>query len=219
MNSPRCCRILLADDQVLFVESLKCVLEERAQDMEVVGIARDGNEAVFLAMKLQPDIILMDVRMPKLDGVQATRKIHELYPRISIVMLTTFDDDDYVEIALKFGATGYLLKNIPPEELILAVRSVRSGLTQISPEVVKRLLVRRQQGEAEPLGAPDVIETLTHREREILELVVNAFENRQIAQHLGITEQTVKNYVHSLYEKLGVSNRIQLIKVLGRSSS
>lgn len=219
MNSPRCCRILLADDQVLFVESLKCVLEERAQDMEVVGIARDGNEAVFLAMKLQPDVILMDVRMPKLDGVQATRKIHELYPRISIVMLTTFDDDDYVEIALKFGATGYLLKNIPPEELILAVRSVRSGLTQISPEVVKRLLVRRQQGEAEPLGAPAVIETLTHREREILELVINAFENRQIAQHLGITEQTVKNYVHSLYEKLGVSNRIQLIKVLGRSSS
>ena len=208
-------RLLLADDQILFVESLKSVLEERAQDFDVVGIAHDGEEAVALAGKLSPDVILMDVRMPRMDGVEATKKIHELYPRMQIVMLTTFDDDDYVEVALKQGAIGYLLKNIPPNELIRTLRSVRSGVSQISPEILERLLARREQEKA---PKPILAETLTRREREILDLITEAYENHQIAAHLGISEQTVKNYVHCLYEKLGVSNRIQLMKVVDRSS-
>ncbi len=209
-------RLLLADDQVLFVESLKCVLEERAQDFEVVGIARDGEEAVSLAASLAPDVILMDVRMPRMDGVVATRKIHEVAPRTQIVMLTTFDDDDYVEVALKHGAIGYLLKNIPPDELIRALRSVRSGITQISPEIVEKLIVRRDQAKSGVGARPQKGEPLTRREREILDLVVAAYENHQIAERLGISEQTVKNYVHCIYEKLGVANRIQLMKSVGR---
>jgi DNA-binding NarL/FixJ family response regulator len=211
-------RLLLADDQLLFVESLKSVLEERAQDFDVVGIAHDGEEAVALAGKLAPDVILMDVRMPRMDGVQAARKIHELHPGTQIVMLTTFDDDDYVEVALKHGAIGYLLKNMSPNELIRALRSVRSGITQISPEILEKLLVRREQGKAGQHGHPQLVEALTRREREILDLVVDAYENHQIAAHLGISEQTVKNYVHCLYEKMGVSNRIQLMKIVSRYS-
>jgi DNA-binding NarL/FixJ family response regulator len=215
MPEPERFRILLADDQILFVESLKSVLEERAQDFDVVGIAHDGEEAVSLAATLAPDVILMDVRMPRMDGVQAARRIHELHPAARIVMLTTFDDDDYVEVALKFGAIGYLLKNIPPNELIRALRSVRSGVTQISPEILEKLLSRRDQAKAAHPGHLPPGETLTNREREILDLIADAYENHQIATRLGISEQTVKNYVHSLYEKLGVSNRIQLMKIMG----
>jgi DNA-binding NarL/FixJ family response regulator len=208
-NGPR---ILLVDDQVLFVESLRCVLEDHSDDLEVVGVARDGNEAVHLAMKLQPEIILMDVRMPNLDGVQATRRIHELYPKMKIVMLTTFDDDNYVEVALRFGAVGYLLKNIPPRELIGAVRAVMDGVAPVSPEVLARVMARG--GDRDVPQADAVLEQLTRREREILQLVLDAFENQEIARELGISEQTVKNHVHNLYAKLGVSNRVQLIKAL-----
>jgi DNA-binding NarL/FixJ family response regulator len=219
MNDGGRLRVLLADDQLLFVESLKCVLEERARDFDLVGVAHDGEEAVRLAMELQPDVVLMDVRMPRLDGVQATRRLHELYPRMKIVMLTTFDDDDYIEVALKFGAIGYLLKNIPPEDLIRAVRAVHGGVTQMAPEVVEKLLSRQRAGAGAPPEAPAVLETLTRREKEILVLVREACDNRQIAARLGVSEQTVKNHMHSLYEKLGVPNRLQLIKVLGRKDA
>jgi DNA-binding NarL/FixJ family response regulator len=209
-------RIVLADDQVLFVESLKYVLEERAKDIEIIGVAHDGREAVELAMKLSPDLILMDVRMPRLDGVQATRQIHELYPKMKIVMLTTFEDDDYFKVALQFGAVGYLLKNIPPEELIRSIRAIRGSIPPVSPEMVKRLISHGGSGDyaaERPLAA---LESLTTREKEILDLLLNAYENKDISRHLGISEQTVKNHVHNLYEKLNVSNRIQLIKVMGR---
>jgi DNA-binding NarL/FixJ family response regulator len=206
-------RLLLVDDQVLFVESLKCVLEEHATDIEVVGVAHDGNEAVAFCMTTRPDIILMDVRMPKMDGVQATRTIHELYPRIKIVMLTTFADDDYYKVAMKFGAVGYLLKNIPPDELIRSLRAIKSSITQVSHEIMERLIA----DEAPPPAAEAAFcESLTVREKEILQLILDAWENRQIAAHLCVSEQTVKNHIHNLYEKLGVSSRIQLIKVMGR---
>jgi DNA-binding NarL/FixJ family response regulator len=209
-------RLLLVDDQVLFVESLKCVLEEHASDIEVVGVAHDGEEAVALCMKLRPDIILMDVRMPMMDGVQATRAIHEMYPRIKIVMLTTFADDDYYKVAMKFGAVGYLLKNIPPDELIRSIRAIKSSITQVSPEIMEKLI---GGGESLPeSGDAAVIETLTVREKEILQLIIDAYENRQIAEHLGVSLQTVKNHIHNLYEKLGVGSRLQLIKVLGRTA-
>ncbi len=190
--------------------------KERALDIEVVGVAYDGQQAVDLSIKLRPDVVLMDVRMPRLDGVQATRKIHELYPKTKIVMLTTFDDDDYVHVALRFGAVGYLLKNIPPEELIRSIRAVRNSVAQISPEIMKRLL--RNGDEVTASGASASEEGLTTREKEILSLLLDAKENREIAAQLGISEQTVKNHIHNLYEKLGVSNRLQLIKAMGRNT-
>ncbi len=206
-------RVLLVDDQVLFVESLKCVLEEKARDIDVVGVAHDGTEAIELAITLQPEVVLMDVRMPRMDGVQATREIHRLYPRMKIVMLTTFEDDDYFRVALEFGAIGYLLKNIPPQELIQSIRAIRTSVAQVSPEMMKRLVHREGVPTTGPLA---VLESLTPREKEILELLLDALENRDIAQKLGISEQTVKNHVHNLYDKLDVSSRIQLIKVMGR---
>lgn len=209
-------KLLLVDDQVLFVESLRCVLEDHARDIEVVGVAQDGEEAVACCMKLRPDIILMDVRMPRMDGVQATRRIHEMYPRIKIVMLTTFSDDDYYKVAMRFGAVGYLLKNIPPNELIRSLRAVRQSASLISPEIVKKLIAEDGEEPVAEEGAA-FCESLTVREKEILNLILDAYENSQIAAHLGVSPQTVKNHIHNLYEKLGVSNRIQLIKVMGRT--
>lgn len=208
-------KVLLVDDQILFVESLRCVLEDRAHDMDIVGVAHDGNEAMFQCMKLQPDIILMDVRMPGMDGVQATMKIHELYPRIKIVMLTTFGDDDYVKIALKVGAIGYLLKNMPPDELIRSIRAVRHSVTQISQEILARLIQNGDMPES-LLGtqAATHAEALTVREKEVLELILGAMSNQSIASHLGVSEQTVKNHIHNMYAKLGISSRLQLIKLM-----
>lgn len=202
-------RVLLVDDQILFVESLRCVLEDRTHDMEIIGIAHDGNEAVLATMKLKPDVILMDVRMPGIDGVQATREIHRLYPEVKILMLTTFQDDDYVKVALQYGALGYLLKNIQPEELIRAIRSVRHSVTQIAPEVLARLVG------GIPSEGPAVLEALTPREKEILELCLRALGNQAIAAALNVSEQTVKNHIHNLYAKLGVASRLELLKLFG----
>jgi DNA-binding NarL/FixJ family response regulator len=167
-----------------------------------------------MTMRLKPDIILMDVRMPNLDGVQATMRIHELYPSIKIIMLTTFKDDEYVKLALKAGAIGYLLKNIPPDELIKSVRMARNSVMQLSPEVASFLA----QSDLDPgdalSDASNPIERLTLREREILQLILEAMGNKDIAKNLNLTEQTVKNYVHKLYEKLGITSRLELIKLM-----
>ena len=209
-------RILLVDDHTLFIESLKLVLEERTGDMEVVGMAADGQQAIDLCMKLRPDMVLMDVRMPKLDGVQATRKIHEIYPKIKIIMLTTFDDDDYVRLALTCGATGYLLKNVRPGDLIQSIRLVNESITQLSPEITGKLLSFGVTTADADRGRVH-LEKLTQREKEILSLLLEAKENREIAEILCVSEQTVKNHIHHLYDKLGVSNRMQLIKVMGQN--
>jgi DNA-binding NarL/FixJ family response regulator len=207
-------RILLVDDHTLFIESLKVVIEARTHDMEVVGMAGDGLQAIDLCMKLRPDMVLMDVRMPRLDGVQAAHKIHELYPRIKIIMLTTFDDDSYVRLALTFGASGYLLKNVKPGELIQSIRLVKDSITQLSPEITNKILSLNTPS-ADEIKLQGMVEKLTQREREVLSLLVAAKENKEITEILGISEQTVKNHVHHLYEKMGVSNRVQLIKIMG----
>lgn len=135
-------RIALADDQVLFVDSLKTVLEYAAADLEVCGIAFDGRQAIELVKTQKPEVILMDVRMPEMDGVEATRIIRNEYPDTNVVMLTTFDDDEYVYSALSYGALGYLLKNIPTEELVASLRAIRAGTMQISPSVARKLIER-----------------------------------------------------------------------------
>lgn len=215
-------KVLLADDQVLFVESLRTVLETRAEDFEVVGVAFSGREAVRLAMEKHPDIVLMDVRMPDVDGVQATKIIHESWPEIHVLMLTTFDDDEYVVEALNHGAAGYMLKDIPPADLIVSLRAVSKGSIIISPQVANKLL-RMREGEGKPEeGAesrprplPDsaFLRYLSKREVEILRLIGTGADNAHIARKLSIAEQTVKNHVSDIYSKLHIHNRMQAMKL------
>lgn len=207
-------RILLVDDQKIFVEGLKFVLEARASDIEVVGMGFDGSEAVRLARSLKPEIILMDVRMPRMSGVDAAREIAAEFPEIKIVMFTTFDDDEYVRSAMNHGAIGYLLKNRPPVELINSLRAVKSGIIQIDPTVAVKLLRADPHGSAETAQVVQAIRTLTGREREVLHLIAQALDNRQIAEHLNVAEQTARNYVSTIYAKLGTTHRMEIMKIL-----
>ncbi len=207
-------RILLVDDQKIFVEGLKFVLEARASDIEVVGMGFDGCEAVRLARSLKPEIILMDVRMPRMSGVDAAREIAAEFPEIKIVMFTTFDDDQYVRSAMNHGAIGYLLKNRPPVELINSLRAVKSGIIQIDPTVAVKLLRSDAHGSAETAQIVQAIRTLTGREREVLHLIAQALDNRQIAEHLNVAEQTARNYVSTVYAKLGTTHRMEIMKIL-----
>jgi DNA-binding NarL/FixJ family response regulator len=222
MSGERRIRVLLADDQVLFVESLRTVLETRAEDFEVVGVAGSGREAIQLVMEKHPDIILMDVRMPEMDGVEATKIIHETYPDIHVLMLTTFDDDEYVVEALNHGAAGYMLKDMPPADLIVSLRAVCKGSIIISPQVANKLLrIREGEGkpedgaEARPRALPDgsFLRYLSKREIEILRLIGTGADNVRIARRLSIAEQTVKNHVSVIYSKLHVHNRMQAMKL------
>jgi DNA-binding NarL/FixJ family response regulator len=214
-------KILLADDQLLFVESLKTVLETRAKDFQVVGIAHNGEEAVKMTGDLFPDVVLMDVRMSVLDGVDAARIIHEKFPATQIMMLTTFDDDEYVRKALCYGAVGYLLKDVPPREVIAAVRAAKEGSVLISPAIAAKIL----QAEPQPkTGQEDTgtkkqekcckIYELSKREREVLELLSQGLNNKEIAVKLFLAEQTVKNIVSAIYSKMGARNRITALKII-----
>ncbi len=221
-------KVLLADDQRLFVESLKNVLKTRTKDIDVVGIAKDGAEAVAATEKLRPDVVLLDVRMPVIDGVRACRMIRKQSPRTHIIMLTTFDDDSYVHEALGCGAVGYLLKDIPPAELIVSIRAVKEGTVMISPSIAKKL-ARKTHGTDEDRGRreraraekslPYWISTLSKREKDILLLLAEGKENIEISGILNIAEQTVKNNVSVIYSKLGVENRIQAMRVFLENKS
>lgn len=212
-------RILIADDQKLFAENLKTVIETRAQDMRVVGIACDGDEAVRMSRDYRPDVILMDVCMPRMDGVKAIREISRELPRIKVLVLTTFGDDDYVLEALKYGAAGYLLKDISMPELIQTVRNVSAGMVSISPEVAsslaRNLSSLRDAEKNDPSGerpVPAWIDTLNRRERQILKLIAEGIPNADIGEKLFIGDQTVKNYVSAIYDKTGIHDRITLMK-------
>ena len=207
-------RLLIADDQVLFAESLQYVLKGISENIELVGIATDGEMAIDMAESMRPDVILMDVRMPRIDGVEATKLIHRSLPEIKIVMLTTFDDDEYVHFAVKHGAVGYLLKNMTPEELVLSLQAVMRGTTLFAKAVTEKL-VRSQEGELS--AQDDIMEGLTPRERDVLNLVMRLMNNRQIADALGISKRTVRNYVHSLYDAFDVGDRMELIQKLKKT--
>lgn len=205
-------RVLLVDDQVLFVDSLKIVLETNASDIEVVGVTYTAEEAIELLEKRKPDIVLLDIRMPTMDGVEATRIIHREYPGVKVIILTTFDDDDYVYEALQFGAVGYLLKDMPPNELIAAIRAVNADAVLISP-VIKSKLVKLIQPDDFNDYRYSMVKELSKREREVLSLIIEGKDNQEISQHLYISEQTVKNHVSTIYSKLGVHNRLQIMKM------
>jgi len=204
-------RVLVADDQLLFAEGIKTILESRAQDIEVIGIAPNGNEALAMVDELSPDIILMDVRMPVLDGVEATKLIHARHPHIHIVMLTTFDDDEYVNLSLVHGAIGYLLKNRPPAELIASIRAVRNGVLQIDPAVSKALIRDVKVHDLDDSFFQN-LNDLTSRERDVLRLLIQACDNKVISKRLNLAEQTVRNYTSGIYSKLGIVNRIEVMR-------
>jgi DNA-binding NarL/FixJ family response regulator len=211
-------RILLADDQRLFVDNLKIVLEARTKDIRVLGIAYGGEEAVRMAEGLLPEILLLDVRMPGMDGVEAAKKINASRPEIKLIMLTTFDDDLYVNQALLYGAYGYILKNVSPADLIDSIRAVHSGLRLI-PQASAGLLLAAKSESSEAGSALEMkrlFESLSARELQIVKLIALAYDNKHIALRLGIAEQTVKNSLSMIYDKLEVSKRTQLMRFFER---
>jgi DNA-binding NarL/FixJ family response regulator len=204
-------RVLLADDQALVRSGFRMILDSR-DDVEIAGEAKDGLEAVALAAELAPDVILMDVRMPKLDGVEATRRIVASGSNARILILTTFDLDEYVYEAIRAGASGFLLKDVQPVELVDAIRVVAAGNALLGTTVTKRLLERFTDGAPQASPSP-VLDGLTEREREILALMAAGLSNSEIADRLVVGETTVKTHVSSILRKLGVRDRVQAVIV------
>ena len=202
-------RVLLADDQGLVRTGFRMILGAEP-DLEVVGEAADGLEAVELVGRLEPDVVLMDIRMPGLDGIEATRRAIALRPGVRVVVLTTFDLDEYVYAALSAGASAFLLKDAKESQLMAAIRVVADGGSLFAPEVTGRLIARF--AEHRP-GAAVELPALTAREREVLELVARGLSNAEIAEHLVISEHTTKTHVASLLQKLGLRSRVQAVVV------
>jgi DNA-binding NarL/FixJ family response regulator len=195
--------LLIADDQNLFRKGLATLLNLE-DDLAVIGQAENGLEAIDLATKLQPDVILMDVRMPLCNGVEATETIHQRYPWMRILMLTTFDEDEYIWQSLQAGALGYLLKSTPSEQLAIAIRSLQQGYSQLGPTIAPKVFAQ-----INPLLAVKSAVELSLREREVLLLIRQGYNNREIAGNLNLTEGTVKNYVTHVLTKLQLRDRTQ----------
>lgn len=204
-------RVLVVDDHALFRRGLQMVLEQES-DLELVGEASDGAEAVEIAQGSMPDIILMDVRMPKRSGIEATAQIKDLMPHVKILMLTISDEEADLYEAIKAGASGYLLKEIPIEEVADAIRSVWAGQSRISPSMASKLLnefAAISKASTEKLEIPSP--RLTDREMEVLNLVAKGMNNRDIAKELYISENTVKNHIRNILEKLHLHSRMEAV--------
>jgi DNA-binding NarL/FixJ family response regulator len=202
-------RVLIADDEALVRGGFRMILEAQS-DVEVVGEAADGDEVVRLSEELHPDVVLMDIRMPGTDGLAATKRLLDREGAPRVLILTTFDLDEYVYEAMKTGASGFLLKTVPARELAAAVRGIASGNILVSPEITRRLIrefvARPRQLEASRLAPP-----LTNREREVLRLIAQGFSNGEIAESLSLTEATIKTHVNRILAKLGVRDRVQAV--------
>jgi len=202
-------KILLVDDQPLFREGLRTVLSLHS-DFEVVGEAANGSEAIRLSRSLLPSVVLMDLQMPILDGVSATRRLHEEQPSCRVIVLTTFDDDEMVFDGLRAGAVGYLLKDVPSEKLAEAIRAAARGESFLQPSVAAKVVAEFARLSGRTAAVMDsLIEPLSERELEILRLIARGTSNREIANGLFIAEGTVKNHVTNILAKLGVRDRTQ----------
>ncbi|WKG07071.1 response regulator transcription factor [Nocardia sp. PE-7] len=202
--------VLVVDDQELMRMGLKMVLGAHP-DIEVIGEAGNGDEAVRRASELRPDVVLMDVRMPVVDGVTATARIVAAGEGVRVLVMTTFDLDEHALGALRAGASGFLLKDTPPEDLISAIRSVAGGDAVVSPKVTKRLLDRLVAEDPTSLRDPKILDVLTAREREVLEQIAVGRSNAEIAAALFLSEATVKTHVGRVLTKLGLRDRVQAV--------
>jgi DNA-binding NarL/FixJ family response regulator len=204
-------RVLIADDQAVVRGGFRYLIDDEP-DLEVVGEAEDGEQAVALAQRIRPDVVLMDVRMPRLDGLAATRQLASLTldKPIDVLVVTTFDLDEYVFGALRAGAAGFLLKDAQPEVLIDAIRTVGSGQGLISPAVTRRLISRFAELSPQPERA-GVVASLSEREREVLMLVASGHTNADIGRRLFVEESTVKTHVSAILSKLGLRSRVQAV--------
>jgi DNA-binding NarL/FixJ family response regulator len=202
-------RVLLVDDQPLFREGLRTLLAAQP-GLEVVGEAGNGEEAVRLALSLRPEVVLMDLRMPVLDGVAATRQLHASRPECRVIVLTTFDDDENVFEGLRAGAAGYLLKDVPSERLVEAIQAVARGESFLQPSVTAKVVNEfTRLADRTPRHEELLLEPLSERERQILRLLADGQTNKEIADTLVLAEGTVKNHVTSILNKLGVRDRTQ----------
>jgi DNA-binding NarL/FixJ family response regulator len=204
-------RIVIADDQTLVRDGFRMILDAQ-DDIEVVGEATDGLEAVACTRELRPDVVLMDIRMPGRDGLEATREVLRESPQTHVLILTTFDLNEYVYEAMKAGASGFLLKDIPRSQLIEGIRTVAAGDALLAPAITRRLIeqfVRRPPASVRP--APPTLDALTPREREVLELVARGRSNTEIATGLYVSEATVKTHVAHALRKLGLRDRVHAV--------
>lgn len=210
-------RLLLVDDQMIIRQGLRSLLEAKP-DLEVVGEAENGQQAIAQVETLQPDVVLMDVRMPIMDGVAATRVICQQFSPTKVLVLTTFDDDDYVSQAMQLGAKGYLLKDTHSDDLAAAIRAIHKGYTQMGPGLMEKAILLTQRCAnaspppsipTQPTRLPPELEGLTPREREVLSLIAKGASNREIGEALYISERTVKNHITSILSQLNLRDRTQ----------
>lgn len=206
-------KVLVADDHPVFLEGLCSILTLRDSEIELVSSVSDGREAVEEVKKLTPDVVLLDIKMPVMNGVEAARIIKESTPETKIIMLTNFEDRDLITAALKVGANGYILKDAPILQIIQSIRTVFQGNVLISPKVAEKLISTDEEQDIgnQLLPQDGKVDDLTSREKEILILMTRGRENWEIAQELFISEKTVRNYVSQIYAILGVNNRTQAV--------
>ena len=199
-------RVLICDDQEIVCEGLAKILSAD-KDFSVVGMAHDGTEAIAMTTDLKPDLVLMDLKMPGMNGIHATRQIHQSFPHIPVLVLTTYDDDEWLFDAVRSGASGYLLKDTPRMDLMAAVKGTIEGKTFVDPSVAGKLMADiAQRSNPEKSTLQDI---LTEREREILVLIARGYSNNDIAQRLYLSEGTIKNYTSAIFSKLNVTDRTQ----------
>lgn len=210
---PQPIRIVLADDHVMLRQGTAEILSKQA-DIEVVGEADHGQQAIDLARRLRPDIVIMDVRMPVLSGIEATRQIRETLPEVQVLILTAHDDDQYIFSLLQAGASGYLLKTAPVTELVRAIRLVKAGESPLDPSIARRVVLRMAGGAgSQPPGGEEAppIEALTPREQEVLQLLAQGLNNRAIAEALFVSDRTVQAHLTSIFAKMGVTSRLEAV--------
>jgi DNA-binding NarL/FixJ family response regulator len=207
-------RVLVADDQSMIRAGFRMLLKDE-EGIEVVAEAEDGAEAIEKAARFDPNVVLMDIRMPKLDGLEATRRILAADPAARVLILTTFDLDEYIYEALRAGASGFVLKDDPPEQLIAAIRTVAAGDALLSPTVTKRVI--KQFTEIPRHDAPTAVDELTDRELDVFRLIAQGLSNGEIGRELFISDTTVKTHVTRVFQKLGVRDRVQAVVLAYRA--
>jgi NarL family two-component system response regulator LiaR len=201
-------RVVLADDHVLVRQGIRQFLEDEA-DIQVIAEANDGAEAIDIVQEEQPDVAVLDIHMPEMTGVEATRRIKEHFPNVRVLILTAYDDDPYIFALLQAGADGYVLKTSSAEELVRAVRTVYEGQSALSPEIASKVVQQMTSGK--PAAATEQIESLTERELDVLRLAAQGKTNRAIGSELGISHRTVQGHLASVYGKLAVNSRTEAV--------